>query len=170
MIDPIYYTCSRLHYLPENEVANTLFRIRLTSYQGNEVRLHDGTIIHKNDLLIKIHLHNVRMLSELNRIESDMKKAVFIYHKVKRALPRLANYAIGHQKSSNIKGIIGITSLYKGANRLGFESFPIKNSYYRTYKRFTFFPIHYIANTSQQDPVYLFMSKDALLNRYHSTI
>ncbi|WP_449355483.1 YkoP family protein [Virgibacillus natechei] len=166
MLDPIYHSCTRLHYVPENKAGNTLFRVRLTSYQGHDVILNDGTMIHKHDLLLKIHLHNVKILNELYAIDSDLKRAVFIYHKIKHALPSLANYMKTHRKNNQIKGIIGITSLYKGANRLGFELFPIKNAYYRAYKKFSFLPIHLIANTSQQDPVYLFMSKDALLNKY----
>lgn len=173
IIDPFYYACSRLHYVvtEKEEKDKTLFRVRLTSYQGHEVTLYDGTVIKKNDLLLKIHLHNVRMLHDLQVSNySKTKKALLIFHSVKRELPILAQYVNNHQHSQKIKGIIGITSLYKGANRLGFETVPIHNTYYRTYKKLTFSPINFIANTSSKDPVYLFMSKDALINKYHSII
>ncbi|WP_152656632.1 hypothetical protein [Oceanobacillus sp. CFH 90083] len=172
-IDPFYYTCSRLDYVikEKTEDNKSLFRVRLTRYQGHEVTLHDGTVIKKHDLLLKIHLHNVRMLTDLQALnQSKMKKALFIYYNVKRELPILAHYVKKHQHSHKIKGIIGITSLYKGANRLGFEAVPIRNVCYRTYKKLAFSPIYFIANTSSKDPVYLFMSKEALMNKYYSTI
>ncbi|PAV31040.1 hypothetical protein CIL05_04860 [Virgibacillus profundi] len=166
-IDPLYYTFTRLRYVPEQDNCNTLFRVRLTRYKGVKVVLTDGTVIDKNDLLIKIHLHNVRMINELQSINSEIKRAVFVYHMVKRALPRLAAYIKDHQKNNEIKGIIGITTLYKGANRLGLEVFPIKNSYYRIYKKITFLPINLISGKKRMDdPVYLFMSRNELNNKY----
>ncbi|GAB2547839.1 YkoP family protein [Gracilibacillus alcaliphilus] len=172
VVDPIYYACSRLHYVVENQADDnrTLFRVRMTTYQGREVKLQDGTIIRKHDLLLKIHLHNVRMLNDLQMINNETKRALYTYQKVKQALPRLAYYVKVHPKSSQIKGVVGITSLNKGANRLGFEAFPIENTYYRTYKKLSFLLIHFIANTKRKDPVYLFMSKDILINKYRSSI
>ncbi|MFD2045009.1 hypothetical protein ACFSTA_15085 [Ornithinibacillus salinisoli] len=166
-IDPIYYTCTRLRYIPEDEHHNTIFRVRLTRYKGSSVVLQDGTVIHKNDVLIKIHLHNVKIINDIQSIKSEMKRAVFIYHMVKRSLPRLAHYVKNHPKNEDIKGIIGITTLHKGVNHLGFEVFSIRNSYYRSYKKLTFLPINLLASTSQQgEPVYLFMSKTDLVTRY----
>ncbi|MGP4105554.1 YkoP family protein [Virgibacillus sp. L01] len=166
-IDPIYYNVSRLHYVPDNDKRNTLFRVRLTRYKGTKVILKDGTAIQKNDLLLKIHLHNVRMLSDLRPISSDIKRAVLFYHMIKEALPILSRYVLSHDKNKEIKGIIGITTLYRGANRLGFETVPIKNPYYRLYKKVTFLPINHIANASYQAiPAYLFMSKETLYEKY----
>ncbi len=166
VIDPIYYNVSRLRYVPDND-NNTLFRVRLTRYKGTKVILKDGTTIQRNDLLLKIHLHNVRMLSELRLINSDIKRAVLFYHMVKNALPILSRYVLSHEKNKEIKGVIGITTLYRGANRLGFETVPIKNSCYRLYKKVTFLPINHIANTSYQaTPAYLFMSKETLYEKY----
>lgn len=126
-------------------------------------------MIHKDDLLLKIHLHNVKIMNELFTVTSDTKRAVYIYHMVKRALPLLAEYVQQHKRSQEIKGIIGITTLYQGSSRLGFENVMIKNSYYRAYKRLTFAPINYLANSPRQvEPVYLFMSKDELVTRYGS--
>lgn len=167
-VDSIYYNITRLHYVPDNHKHNTLFRVRLTKYKGSTVTLQDGTIIYKNDLLLKIHLHNVRVLSDLMHIKSDMKRAVIFYHMIRDALPKLSIYVLSHKKNNQIKGIIGITSLCRGANRLGFETVPIKNPYYRLYKKATLQPINHIANTSYQaTPAYLFMSKKNLHGKYN---
>jgi len=169
-VDPVYFTCTRLEYVPDNQNQNTLFRVRMTRYKGTDSLLSDGTMIHKNDLLLKIHLHNVRLVRDLQPVESDIKRAVFLYHKIKYALPKLAAYLKNHPKHHEIKGVIGITSLSKGTNKLGFETFSIKNSFYRNYKKISFLPIHLLAGSSQQDPVYLFMSKESLINKYGTSI
>ncbi|WP_163970528.1 YkoP family protein [Oceanobacillus halotolerans] len=167
VIDPIYYTCSRLRYVPDQEKGNTLFRVRLTTYKGCTAILRDGTVIKKGDKLLKIHLHNVRMLHEMQSISSEMKRAVYTYHVVKRALPKLASYLEKHPKHDEIKGIIGITGLYRGAGRLGFEIVPIKNTFYKLYKKGTFMPINFLANTKgPKTPYYLFMSKEQIMKRY----
>ncbi|WP_404454295.1 YkoP family protein [Oceanobacillus kapialis] len=167
-LDPLYYKCTRLQYLQGESESNTILRVRLTRYKGGPITLQDGTKILKNDLLLKIHLHNVRMLKELEGVSSEVKRAVYIYHMVKRSLPSLAAYLSTHQKSSQIKGIIGITSLKTGASRLGFELAPIKSKYYVAYKKITLIPIQLVAGKKRlnQEPVYLFMSKQHLLGEY----
>ncbi len=167
-LDPLYFKCTRLQYLEETNKTNTILRVRVTRYKGASFTLLDGTVITKNDLLLKVHLHNVRMLKELDGVTSEMKRAVYIYHMMKRSLPRLATYLSTHQNHEQIKGIIGITSLSSGVGKLGFETAPIKNSFYRTYKKITLLPINYIAGKKRigKDPVYLFMSKQHLLEVY----
>lgn len=158
---------TRLNYVRDLEEKKTLFRVRLTRYKGKTTKLSDGTIIHKNDLLIKIHLHNVKIMNELYTVSSDTKRAVYIYHMVKRSMPMLAQYVRRHKRYEEIKGIIGITSLHKGTKRLGFDNVPIHNPIYKIYKRLTFMPINFLANSSRhENPVYLFMSRDELVNRY----
>lgn len=164
LLDPFYYMLTRLQYVRDHNHCKTYMRVRLTRYKGKRVTLLDGTVIQRNDLLIKIHLHNARMLKELSTVKSEMKRAVFLYHIVKRALPRLANYLSLHPKKEEIKGVIGITTLYHGAGRLGFQTVSIKNRYYCTYKKITFLPIHlFSGNKRKEKPVYLFMSKGGLL-------
>ncbi len=74
IMDPIYYQCTRLCYVPGMERKNTIFRVRLTRYKGATVILEDGTVIKRNDVLIKIHLHNVRLISEIQSIDNEVKK------------------------------------------------------------------------------------------------
>ena|SRR5690625_1998582 len=170
-IDPIYYKFTRLRYVTDHEQKNTVFRVRLTRYKGNPVVLNDGTSIQKNDLLLKIHLHNAKMLKEINLVQNDLRRAVLIYHKVKYALTNLAHYVESHSKGEKIKGIIGLTSLSTGAKRLGFEVVPIRSRVYRLFKQCAFIFIHLFATKSRNNhPVYLFMSKEQLLAKYHQLI
>lgn len=167
IIDPIYYFFTRLQYVQDARNKKTIFRVRLTRYKGAPVTLKDGTVIRKYDLLLKIHLHNERILSELHQIDSELKRAVFIYHQIKHALPSLAHYVQMHHKQDKIKGIIGITSLHRGAGRLGFDVIPVQNPLYRLFKKVTFVFIHLLSNhTGENLPSYLMLSKDALLDQY----
>jgi hypothetical protein len=149
-----------------------IFRVRLTRYKGRNVVLSDGTIIQKNDLLIKIHLHNIRLLKDIYHLTSEIKKARYIYEQVGKGLPHLANYIQSHPQSEDIKGIIGITMLHKGSKRLGFETVPIRNKWYCTFKQIVFLPIHFLASNQLsfqemiRPPKYLFMSKNKLLKQF----
>ncbi|QKY69922.1 hypothetical protein [Lentibacillus sp. CBA3610] len=163
--DPIYYNFTRLHHVADHEHNKTIFRVRLTKYKGKTVVLKDGTTIHKNDLLLKIHLHNVRMIRELKQVKSEMKKAILLYHMIRNDLQCLSRYVEKHPRRYAIKAIIGITALHKGTERLGFETFSLQNRYYRLVKQLTFSLIGFIANTANHNvPVYLFMSTNQLLD------
>ncbi|WP_416337092.1 YkoP family protein [Cytobacillus sp. OWB-43] len=52
--------------------------------------LSDGTVINKNDVLLKIHLHNVELLRQIQEFDSETRKASMIYKKVKESLPLIA--------------------------------------------------------------------------------
>ncbi|WP_052480348.1 YkoP family protein [Caldibacillus thermoamylovorans] len=81
LLDPIYYQFTRLTYI---DYRKNIFRVRLTRYLGHPVVLADGTHIQKNDLLLKIHFHNVRLLSELSQIQNEFQKGkvFFIWSKI----------------------------------------------------------------------------------------
>jgi hypothetical protein len=170
-LDPIYYACSRLEYVGRTRSGcQPIFRVRITRYKGREVVLSDGTKIQKNDLLLKIHLHNVRLIRELLRFDSEIKKGRYIFEQVKAGLPYVAHYVRNHEQFPEIKGIIGITMLNKGCERLGFETFSIVNPFYKWFKTIMLIPMTAVAQLRFQPvgrpPKYLFMSKKKLLALY----
>lgn len=172
MVDPLYYACSRLKYIPGDKT--NIFRVRLTKYKGRSIVLSDGTSIKKNDLLLKIHLHNVRVLRELQDIKSELRKAKTLYRHVQNSLPGLDVYIREHFQAYDVKGIIGITWLNKGYERLGFEIIDIVNPYYKWFKTISFLPIGYLSHSEMtmiqmvktQRPSYLFMSREKLRKMY----
>lgn len=172
ILDPIYYLFTRLTYLEDSNKNRNVFRIRLTRYRGADVVLSDGTYVKKNDLLIKIHLHNVRLMKEMHNLESETKKGRLIFTHVRSGLPSLAEYIQNHPDYNEIKGIVGITMLHKGCNRLGFETFPIKNRLYKLIKQIVFIPMYCLSvaqissKSLKRPPKYLFMSKEILINQY----
>ncbi|MCM3740273.1 hypothetical protein M3210_08320 [Oceanobacillus luteolus] len=169
LMDPIYFRITRLDYVPDDFGERTIMRVRLTKYKGRSITLSDGTVIHKNDCLLKIHLHNIKILKQIQNYDSDVRKAYIIYKSVQDSLPAIAHYIQGKQYSDKIKGLIGISVLNKGA-KLGFESFTIQNRFYKLFKQVAFFSIHLLSSKkcsiTVPEPKYLFMSKEVLLNRY----
>ncbi|CAM3722324.1 YkoP family protein [Mesobacillus zeae] len=174
IFDPLYYRFTRLTKLQDSGTARNIFRVRLTRYKGRDVILSDGTHITKNDLLVKVHLHNVRLLTDLYSIRSEVRKAKLIFYHVQRSLPGIEGYIRFHKRSNEIKGIIGITTLCTGSTRLGFEVFSISNLVYKWLKWATFLPITLLSANElpikklvkKPPPSYLFMSKDKLSKLY----
>lgn len=171
LFDPLFYMCSRLHYIHTGEKKRSVFRVRITRYKGKNFILSDGTRIDKNDLLLKIHLHNVRLLNEFIKIKNDLNRARLIYKLVQSSMPSLANYLKGHPDEGNIKGIIGITTINKAVRALGFECYTPSNRFYRRLKKIGQLPIFLLSNSSINDYKknklnYLLMSKEKLYNKY----
>ena len=170
--DPIYYYFTSKTNLTSNE--GNIFRVRLTKYKGKNFVLSDGTMINKNDLLVKIHLHNSKLLKEFITMKSELKKARMIYNYVKNSLPEMDLYIQNHHYSSKIKGIIGITTLYKGSEKLGFEVFELTNPIYKWFKQISLLPIGMLSSEKTalltiwktHKPSYLFMSTEKLSKMY----
>ncbi|MGF9712870.1 YkoP family protein [Paenibacillus naphthalenovorans] len=171
ILDPIYYACTRLKYIGGGDRKSSAFRVRLTLYKGRPVSLADGTTIQKGDLLLKIHLHNVVLLKNTLALRNELQKARFLYRSIERSLPDLALYVRSHPKCHDIKGLIGITMLNRGYDKLNFEAFPISSTGYKWLKWISLMPIYLLSvtnpfkNMKKHVPTYLFMSKDTLLQK-----
>ncbi|MFJ7725829.1 YkoP family protein [Neobacillus sp. NPDC097160] len=171
LIDPLFYSCSRLHYIYDDKNNQSVFRVRITKYKGENFTLSDGTMINRNDLLLKIHLHNVRLLNDYVRIKNDLKRARLMYKLVLNSMPLLASYLKAHPEEANIKGIIGITTINKGIRSLGFDSIPPANRLYRYIKKLGQLPISLLSSNSykhfqKNGLTYLFLSKEKLYEKY----
>ncbi|MFZ3578959.1 YkoP family protein [Virgibacillus sp. DJP39] len=172
-VDPVYFKFSRLRYPTNDFKIDNILRVRLTRYKGKNVTLADGITINKHDTLVKIHLHNVRLLNELKDVKSNIIKGKIIFKYVSKSLPELEKYIQNHPKSNEIKGIIGITFLNKGCGRLGFEVMHIHHPVYRRFKWAGCLLIGALSSNpsikkliKKPAPSYLFMSKNKLTQMY----
>jgi hypothetical protein len=175
LLDPIYYSFTRLTYVQDKSKQNLIFRVRVTKYKGREVVLADGTVIRKNDILLKIHLHNVKLLKELHDVQCEVKRGRHIFKAVLTALPALASYIEEHPQKEHLKAVIGITTLHRGCGRLGFETHDIRSRLYQVFKKITFSLIYILSATTfstesiqKHQPKYLFMSTKDLNKRYRT--
>lgn len=170
ILDPIYFSMTRLSYLPKENNEHNVFRVRLTRYKGKLITLSDGTQILKNDILVKVHFHNIRLLQELKEIKSEIRKGKIIYRHALQSLPGILSYIQTQPKYHEIKGIIGITSLNMGCEKLGFEIIPISHPLFRWIKWISSVSIRALASSkvdlrfilNHKPPSYLIMSKDTL--------
>lgn len=175
MLDPLYLFCTKLECIQHSDGRPAVFRIRLTRYKGRTITLSDGTKICKNDVLVKIHLHNVRLLQEMLGLDEPVNKAFLLYRRVQEALPDLAAYVVQHPQTEQIKGIIGITMLNTGYRRLGFESVTLSSRMYLWFKRLGQYPLYMLFRPESirlkalPTPHYLFMSKHSMCERYGPT-
>lgn len=174
-LDPLYFRLSRLEYPGTGPGIGSVFRVRLTRYKGSDVQLSDGTVIHKNDLLLKIHLHNVKILKRCPSNRHDLARGWDVFRQVKRSMPHLADYIRSHHKGRDIKGIVGITLLSKGFAPLGFECIAPASRMYACYKKISHLPIYFLSSTTfslrsflSQRSVYLIMSSEKLLDQYEN--
>ncbi|MCM3293941.1 hypothetical protein M3661_27990 [Paenibacillus sp. MER 180] len=172
MLDPIYFSLTRLTF-PEQSRSN-IFRVRLLRYRGKTIILSDGTRIEHSDLLVKIHLHNVRLLTEIFYMENGVKKGRIIYRTVEQSLPGVCRHIQAHPKFREIKAIIGITMLHRGCTHLGFDIVQIHNPLYHAFKWIGQMPIHFLSvsnplkTCTKQNPRFLLMSTDLLMDKYGS--
>ncbi|WP_141430416.1 YkoP family protein [Bacillus sp. 03113] len=176
-LDPIYFSFTRLQYLCPDRKGEGVFRVRLTKYKGKEVLLSDGIMICKNDLLLKIHLHNVRLMQDFSYIKNELSKGRGVFRRVMNSMPLLAEFIDNHPEKSKIKGIIGITLINKGFRPLGFECVLPESKLYSWFKKTSQIPIYLltcskisIAHIKKHHPVYLMMSKERLMEKYKRTV
>jgi hypothetical protein len=171
LLDPLFFFCSRLHYPPTSSANNSIFRVRITKYKGKTMILSDGTKISKNDLLLKIHLHNIRLLWEFIFIKNELCRTRKIYQTVLYSMPSLALYLTHHPLEENIKGVIGITTVNKGVSQLGFECFSPSSTLYKWVKKMGQLPISLLSFSTlksfqRHNLTYLIMSKEKLYWKY----
>lgn len=170
ILDPIYFRLTRLSYLSKEDKTQNIFRVRLTKYKGKLVTLSDGTQILNNDTLVKVHFHNIKMIQELKEIKSEIRKGKMIYQFALQSLPGVLNYIQNQRKHEDIKGIIGITSLNLGCEKIGFDVFPISHPLFRWIKWVSSVTIRALSSPSfnfkilsnHEPPNYLIMSKGTL--------
>lgn len=97
-----------------------------------------------------------------------------MYKYVLTSMPVLANYLQNHPNEEKIKGIIGITTLNRGVNTLGFECFTPGSKWYRFIKKLGQLPIFFLSSSSMKNLQkhrlsYLFISKEKLYAEYGTT-
>ena len=171
-IDPIYFSLTRLQY-PCSDQGNGIFRVRLTRYKGKNVMLSDGSEICKNDLLVKIHLHNIKVIKDCTHMKNELLKGKAVFKMVLDSMPQLASYIYNHPSEEKIKGIIGITLINRGYKRLGFECIRPESKLYKQFKKISQLFIYVLShstfsvkNIKKHHPVYLMMSKEKLMEKY----
>lgn len=140
--DHVYYHLSRLQYV-DRENGN-LFRVVVKRYRGDPLITRDGVLLQQGDRYAKLHLHNCRIAHQLaeiakeNRSGGEMRWTLAVMNGIRRSLPSLARFVEEHPRSGEIKVLLGITFLHRGAERIGFDVADLPETLYARYKKWFF--------------------------------
>lgn len=129
--DQIYQHCSRLQYVDKE---NAIFRVVLLRYHGNSLPTRDGTVISNGDTIIKLHIHNCRLVSQLEGATNPARLGLVLRREVLNSLPYLAEFVLEHPQYQDIKGIVGTTMLHRGVKTLGFDVMDVPETPFYVYK------------------------------------
>lgn len=106
------------------------FHYRVTTYNGEKLNLAEGGMIAKGDSIAELHFDN-RMLSGIAaESRSPLTTGIRILREVERALPQLANQLVNDPDAKDIKAVYGVTMIHRGADRLGFEVFKLRDGWF----------------------------------------
>ncbi len=107
--------------------ATSLFRIAKKRYQGPKLYDEDRTLLaQKGDIVADIHIDSVRLKSKERDPQRIGLKAL---SQVRKSLPMLANYIAKSPEYQNVKVLVGLTLLNRGAKGLGFEVLEMPSSW-----------------------------------------
>jgi len=101
------------------------FHYRVTNYNGEKQQFASGNHVDKGDKIVELHLDN-RMLSNIAlQSSSPLATGIRMLREVEHALPALADQIAADPETKDFKAVYGVTMIHRGADRLGFEIFPM---------------------------------------------
>ncbi len=171
--DIIYYHSTRLQYVDKK---HNLFRIVLLPFWGEQLVTKHGSTINKNDLVLKLHIHNFRLAEMIYRKKESKALGIILLREVRNSMPGLARFVAYHPHADQIKGVVGTTFLHRGVEHLGFStSKPIESKIYKVKKIYLKWMLR-LMHPDGKDRLYkqkekltikrVFISKRELLDRY----
>ncbi|RUS48630.1 polysaccharide deacetylase family protein [Cohnella sp. AR92] len=98
---------------------------RIIRYNGDELQLQDGGRLKRGDKLLEMHFNNERMFELGMNAKSSVQIAIKIIREVQKALPDVAREIKRIDLAGEIKGTYGISTINRGADGLGFETFAL---------------------------------------------
>lgn len=99
---------------------NRLLYYRVCTYQGNSIALPDGEFIRKGDRVVELHFNNEMILRIAAGTRSMMHLAVQLIRAVQELMPKMTEHIVRQSETNEIKGIYGITMIYRGPEQFGF--------------------------------------------------
>lgn len=127
--DVIYYHTTRLQYIDKK---TNLFRIVWKPFWGDTLVTKNGSVINKNDIVLKLHIHNFRLAEIIYKKRDTKALGILLLREVRNSMPGLARYVAHHPNSDQISGVVGTTFLHRGVEKLGFSTTnPIESKVYQ---------------------------------------
>lgn len=110
---------SLFHLQPASTDA-PLLHYRQRPYQGEEVKLDDGSVLSKGDSVLELHFDNRRLYEIGASAKSTLHIAIQMIRGVEQQLPALASRIAEEPNLANVKALYGVSMINRGAEKLGF--------------------------------------------------
>lgn len=110
---------SLFHLQPASKDA-PLLHYRQRSYQGEELKLGDGSMLSKGDSVLELHFDNRRLYEIGASAKSTLHIAIQMIRGVEQQLPALATRIAEEPGLTNVKALYGVSMINRGAEKLGF--------------------------------------------------
>lgn len=107
------------------ETAAPAFHYRVTTYNGEKLQFASGKHIEKGDSIVELHFDNKMLSTIAAKSSSPVTTGIRMLREVEHALPQLADQIAADPEAKDIKAVYGVTMIHRGADRLGFEIFPL---------------------------------------------
>lgn len=110
--EKLFHVMFRLHPVGDG----SFMHYRIIKYGGEELTLRDGSPIRRGDYVAEVHFDNESMY----RMGMQSKSALQV------ALPDASRRLISVPQGKEIKALYGVSMVNRGAEGLGFDTFPLK--------------------------------------------
>lgn len=146
------------------------FHYRTIPYTGRTLELADGETLNKGDRVIELHFNNSRLSSIAMNARSPIAAIVKMKRETEHGLAELAGYIAKDEEARRTKAVYGITMVNRGADRIGFELFPMPSGLFaRTTKTYLSILMRVLTNNkgggkAELNPMILVMPMDRLLS------
>ncbi|MFD1955442.1 polysaccharide deacetylase family protein [Paenibacillus thailandensis] len=110
--------------------GGSIFHYRKIRYGGKPLELADGRRIVKGDPVIEIHFDNRKLSSIAMNSKSPIAATVKLKRETEHGLAELAGYLAHDEEAREAKAVYGVTMVHRGADRIGFELFPLPDGWF----------------------------------------
>ena len=111
----------RLFYIQPIDKNQPFLNVRVRTLLGaNAIQLSDGEEIKKGDHVLELHLNNEMLFKMGINSRSSIQLAIQMIRTTEQLLPKTLLFILNHPKYKEIKGLYGVSMIYRGTKQLGF--------------------------------------------------
>lgn len=169
LYEKLFHVVFRLRPIGDGKSIN--YRIR--KYTGPALALQNGETLRAGDAIMELHFENQMLYETGLRARTPLQIGLKIVREMENGLPLLAKELDTLPGGERVKALYGITMIYQGSIRLGFENFHMPRGLFswmtRNYLKLLIRVIHPRGNDKVRDkeqalnPRILVMPRDVLL-------
>ncbi|UOF91076.1 polysaccharide deacetylase family protein [Fodinisporobacter ferrooxydans] len=155
---------------------NPFLNIRVCTYRGKTIQLTNGESIQKGDYVVELHFNNELLMQMATQARSSIHLAVQMIRATEQLLPQILEFIVHHPYRDKIKGLYGITMIYRGSRQLGFTVADLPKGLFsscsKLYLRFLLYAVHpqglqrLQTKTNLLIPKIIAISTNELMKRY----